>query len=141
MFILDTDHLTFLELGTGREAARLIERLSAVDPAEVATTIITYEEQTRGWMALLSNCRTVKAQVEAYGRLGKHLECYRRVPVLGFDDNAAVCFQRLRAGRIKVGTMDLKIAAITLSLNATLLTRNRLDFAQIPGLLVHDWTT
>jgi len=36
--------------------------------------------------------------------------------------------------------MDLKIAAIAISLQATLLTRNTSDFKQIAGLVVADWS-
>jgi tRNA(fMet)-specific endonuclease VapC len=39
-----------------------------------------------------------------------------------------------------VGTMDLKIAAIALSRNATLLSANLADFRQVPRLKVLDWT-
>jgi hypothetical protein len=42
---------------------------------------------------------------------------------LTFDEHAAVTFQRLRRACMRVGTMDLKIAAIALSHEATLLYR------------------
>jgi tRNA(fMet)-specific endonuclease VapC len=35
---------------------------------------------------------------------------------------------------------DLKIAAISLANNATLLSRNMQDFRRVPGLRVEDWT-
>jgi tRNA(fMet)-specific endonuclease VapC len=40
--------------------------------------------------------------------------------------------------RLKVGTQDLKIAAIALAYNIVLLTRNRRDFGRIPGLRIDD---
>jgi tRNA(fMet)-specific endonuclease VapC len=36
--------------------------------------------------------------------------------------------------------MDLKIAAIVVSRDATLLSQNLADFRQDPGLQVEDWT-
>ena len=52
MFVLDTDHMSLLEWG-GEGSAVLRERLADVDSGGVATTIISYEEQMRGWMAYL----------------------------------------------------------------------------------------
>jgi len=80
-------------------------------------------------------------QITAYGRLLSHLDNYRRIPVLAFDEAAAIEFQRLRRSRLRMGTMDLKIAAIVLSRDATLLSRNLVDFNQIPDLQVEDWTS
>ncbi len=79
-------------------------------------------------------------QVSADGRLGRHLDFYRGIPVLPFNEPAAVVYQRLRKLRPRLGTMDLRIAAIALSQRATLLTRNRVDFATILGLSFEDWS-
>ena len=81
-----------------------------------------------------------RRQIEAYRRLLRHLDNYRHIPVLPFDEQAAAEYERLRRSRIRIGTMDLKIAAIALSLDATLLSRNLVDFAKVPGLKVEDWT-
>jgi tRNA(fMet)-specific endonuclease VapC len=42
--------------------------------------------------------------------------------------------------RIRIGTQDLRIAAITLSVNRILVTRNRKDFDKLPNLRLEDWT-
>jgi tRNA(fMet)-specific endonuclease VapC len=106
----------------------------------VVTTIISYEEQMRGWMAYLARTRSVAHQVEAYRRLLQHRDNYRRIPVLAFNEGAAVVFQQLRRARLRIGAMDLKIAAIVVSRDATLLSRNLADFRQVPGVQVEDWT-
>ncbi len=138
MLVLDTDHMSMLEWG-GEGSAGLRERLADVAPDQVATTIISYEEQMRGWMAYIARAKSMAQQLEAYQRLRRHLENYRQVPVLDFDEVAAQEFQRLQHAKIRVGTMDLKIAAIALSRGATLLSRNMVDFRKIPALKVEDW--
>lgn len=57
-----------------------------------------------------------------------------------YDQASETQFQQLRALRLKVGTQDLKIAAVALANNIVLLTRNRRDFGRIPGLRIDDWS-
>jgi tRNA(fMet)-specific endonuclease VapC len=139
MLILDTDHMSLLEWG-GHGSFALRERLADVPPDELATTIISYEEQIRGWMTYLARAKSLEQEVEAYRRLQRHLDNYRQIPVLDFDDRAALEFQSLRTARIRIGTMDLKIAAVVLARGATLLSRNLADFHKVPGLQVEDWS-
>ncbi|MEW6129993.1 MAG: type II toxin-antitoxin system VapC family toxin [Acidobacteriota bacterium] len=133
MIILDTDHISLLERGSSSESHRLQHRLSEINFDEVVTTIITFEEQMRGWMVYLAKARSLNHEVEAYHRLNRHIENYRTIPVLEFDNKAAEEFQRLQKSRIRIGTMDLKIAAIVLVNNATLLSRNLKDFNRVPN--------
>jgi tRNA(fMet)-specific endonuclease VapC len=65
---------------------------------------------------------------------------YQKFTVLPFDEHAADEFNRLQKQRLRIGTMDLKIAAIALAHNATLLTRNRKDFSRISQLQIEDWS-
>ena len=140
MVVLDTDHLSVLERNTAPGSTTLRAHLARLSPDEVVTTIISYEEHMQGWMAYLAQSRSVAQQVVAYGRLRQHLDNYRRIPILEFDEAAAVVFQRLRRSRRHIGTMDLKIAAIVLSRDALLLSKALADFGQVPGLQVEDWT-
>ena len=73
--------------------------------------------------------------------LKKNLDDFRTIDVLDFDEEAAAELQRLRRMKIRIGTMDLKIAAIALVHDATLLSRNLVDFKKVPGLKVEDWTS
>ena len=82
----------------------------------------------------------MRQQIEAYRRLRRQLENYCRVQLMDFDEPAAVEYQNFVTARVRIGTMDLKIAAVARSLNATLLSRNLKDFCKVPGLRVEDWT-
>ncbi|MCI0660066.1 MAG: hypothetical protein L0220_03230 [Acidobacteria bacterium] len=42
MFILDSDHLTLLEWGSGAVGQRLHEKIKSLPEGEVVTTIITF---------------------------------------------------------------------------------------------------
>jgi tRNA(fMet)-specific endonuclease VapC len=134
MVVLDTDHLSLLDRESGVSARRLAARLSAIASEGVATTIVNFEEQMRGWLTYLARART-------YGQLARYLRRYTRVTVLDFDAAAGVEFQRLRKTHRRTGTMDLKIAAIVLARHATLLTRNVSDFRPIDNLKIEDWTS
>ena len=141
MVILDTDHISLLERrATSAQGRKLGERLDAVPAIERAATIVSYEEQLRGWLSVLAKARKMTQQIEAYRRLKRQLENYCRMLVLDFEERAATEFQRLVKARLRIATMDLKIAAIALAHDATLLTRNLADFHRVPGLKVEDWT-
>lgn len=140
MVILDTDHMTALEWGSGQACINLQRRLSVVPEDEIFTTIISYEEQMRGWLARIAQASSVSDQIQAYARLRRQFDNYREVQMLDFDEAAATEYARLRGQRIRLGTMDLRIASIALANSAIVLTRNLSDFRLIPGLDVADWT-
>lgn len=54
-----------------------------------------------------------------------------------FDDAAVTLFAQF--GRLCISTMDKKIASIAIANNALLLTANRRDFEQVPGLRFDNW--
>jgi tRNA(fMet)-specific endonuclease VapC len=91
-------------------------------------------------MAYMARAKTVAQEIDAYARLKTHIQSFRYILVLDFDEGAGVKYRELTRSRIRIGTMDLKIAAIVLARNATLLTRNLSDFRKVPGLKVEDWT-
>jgi tRNA(fMet)-specific endonuclease VapC len=139
MNLLDSDHISLIHRG-GAEGRRIQARLAAVPPEDIALCIVTYEEQMRGWLAKIARVPSVAQQKPIYEELNQMLELYCATPILPFDDAAISVFQNLWLQRIRVGTMDLKIAAIAIANNATLLTRNTSDFSKIPGLQIADWS-
>ena len=62
MLVLDTDHISVLERADSVERARLIHRLDQAGAETVVTTIISYEEQSRGWLAYVTRARSVTGQ-------------------------------------------------------------------------------
>ena len=139
MHILDTDLLTLAFHGRGVDADKLRQHLSEISENEVWTTIVSYEEQTRGWLAFAAKAKDVSAMVKAYQKLEQHLENFKQIPLASFSEAAAVEFQRLRK-IVRIGTMDLRTASIAMTHNATVLSRNLRDFQKVPGLKVEDWS-
>ena len=139
MILLDTDHLSLLQDRDTPVAFALQARLETFSPDEVVTTVITLEEQMRGWLALIHRVTDAQRQVAYDERLLGLVAFFAEWEVLPFDQHAAVTFERLRQQRVRIGTMDLKIAAIALRHNALVLSGNLRDFQQVPGLDVEDW--
>ncbi len=139
LYVLDTDHLSLLQRRSP-EGKILLQRLQA-NQVEFSATVISYEEQTRGWMGHLAKVKSTTEQIIAYDRLRQHAVNYCNIPLLGFDESAIQTNQQLRKRYPRLGAMDLKIAAIVLTqTTAMLLTRNAGDFGQIEGLSIDDWS-
>lgn len=65
----------------------------------------------------------------------------KKLEIIRFSDAASAVFLDLRRQKIRIGTQDLRIASIVLATEGgVLITRNRRDFSQIPGLAFEDWT-
>jgi tRNA(fMet)-specific endonuclease VapC len=102
--------------------------------------VIAFHEQVLGANAYISRAKSRREIVRGYQMLHQILADFSIAQVLPFDDAAAAEFEELRGQRIRVATMDLRIASIALSMQLTVLTRNLVDFERIPGLTVEDWT-
>jgi tRNA(fMet)-specific endonuclease VapC len=140
MYILDTDHLSLIQRN-GKEGKKILARLAILDNPEVAVTVITYEEQVRGRLSFLSKAKTIDRQVLAYQGLEQLVLDYQSIVIVPFNRIAVLEHQRLRKSYPRLGNMDLKIAAITLTNEkAILLTRNESDFRQISELQIEDWS-
>lgn len=100
----------------------------------------SYEEQVRGRLNIISKAKTPDEQVAGYQGLQQLALDYRSIAIVPFSRTAAIEYQRLRKAYRRLGSMDLKIAAIALTNNAILLTRNASDFGQIIELQTEDWS-
>ncbi|WP_020468514.1 type II toxin-antitoxin system VapC family toxin [Zavarzinella formosa] len=91
----------------------------------------------RGWLASIAKERQAHRQIMAYRELAELFAFFSGYHIALFNESAANLFDGFT--RIRIGTMDRKIAAIAMVHNALLLTRNRQDFEQIPGLRFENW--
>lgn len=140
MILLDTDHTTFLKYPQSDRGKRLIARLQAVpDSDTVGVAIVTIEERMRGWLAVIAKERASIRQVAGYRELAALFNFYQEFAIVPFSEEAARQFDQLSKKRLKMGTMDLKIAATALVHDALLLTGNLSDFQRVANLRVENW--
>ena len=134
--VFDTDHLTLFDHGH----ARLRQRLLAEPAGSVGISPVTIQEYLKGRLAALARHPSGPPQVKGYANLVASVFLFQQFPIAPFDVACESQFQRLRALRLRVGTQDLKIAAVAQANQLVVLTRNRRDFGRVPGLLVDDWS-
>lgn len=139
LYLLDTDHMTAL-FRNGVEGKRVEARLKTIAPDDYGTTIISFEEQVRGWLDALNRLKKEGGLMNAYRELEGMRQMYGRFAVWQFNYQADHVHQSMIKANVKTGTQDMLIAAIALANNAVVLTRNRKDFAKVPGLAIEDWT-
>lgn len=137
MLVLDTDHLTALGYRNAI-GQRLLGRLTN-SGQEVATTVVNVDEQLSGLLAALHARHDPEEQIQPYAELVERVEFLAAFLVLPWDADSAGILRDLKASKVRVGTMDLKVASISLAHDVTLLTRNTVDFAKVPGLRFENW--
>jgi tRNA(fMet)-specific endonuclease VapC len=136
LHIFDTDHISLLQ----RRNANVIARLERISFNERAVTIITVIEQIQGRLAVIHHATSEADVARGCDRLQETMGFYASIYVLPYDVEAQIQFAHLRRQQVRIGTQDLRIAAIALSKSATLVTRNTQDFAKVPGLHIVDWS-
>jgi tRNA(fMet)-specific endonuclease VapC len=139
MILLDTDHFSVLKYPENPACLRLMERMGDSPDDEFFISVVTAEEQIRGWLAEIARTKRAAAQVVHYDNFADLLVAISRRRVARFDNGAASNFEDLRHQKVRIGSMDLKIAAIALANNALLLSANLRNFGKVPGLRVEDW--
>jgi tRNA(fMet)-specific endonuclease VapC len=136
LWILDTDCLSLFQNGQ----AQLVARVDRLPFEQISTTVITAEEQIRGRLNFVRRAENQRKLSNAYAFLRETILFFHKIQVLKFTPEAEAIYWQLQAQKIRPGSRDLKIAAIALSLNATVVTRNRKDFQQVPNLNFEDWS-
>lgn len=137
---MDTAQLSLLQ----RANPLILQRVATINPQDIAVTVITVEEQLRGRLDVsrqASRSSEVDKLISAYARLEDTLDDFRHLNILKFSQLAYTYYEQLWERKIRISTQDLRIAAIVLSENGILVTRNQRDFSLVPDLVIEDWTT
>jgi len=135
-YILDTDHLSLHQ--RGHESLKA--RLCVIPPKQMSITIITAEEVVRGRLAQVRRAVTSDDRINAYHWLSLTFDYLSDFNILKYTSQAESFFRSFLERKIRIGSQDLKIAAIVLSQNAVLVTRNIRHFEQISSLKLEDWS-
>lgn len=137
LWILDTDHISLWQ----RQHTPLLTKLDRIGVENIAITVITVEEQFRGRLDMVRRANSEVSRISAYGWVRETtLFLGQFSQVLAWGSEAERIYGELKQRRIRIGAQDLRIAAIVLASDGTVVTRNRRDFKQVPGLLIEDWS-
>jgi tRNA(fMet)-specific endonuclease VapC len=136
-YILDTDHVSLILSNQHQVTAKAVQY-------EVAVTIVTVQELFNGWVGKINDPSRVNDLPKLYAKLSTTVKYLQTVEILDFTPEADLCLKQLlksypplRKNRLQ---KDMRIAAIALSLSATVVTRNQRDFEQVIGLTIANWT-
>lgn len=129
-YLLDTDTCIAI---IRKRPTRVLQRLQKQPPGTVGLSTITIAELNSG----VAKSAKPEQNAEALAQFLLPLEIY------SFDYNAAQVYGEVRASLERIGTpigsMDMLIAAHSLSLDLTVVTHNTRHFANVPGLRLEDW--
>jgi tRNA(fMet)-specific endonuclease VapC len=128
-YLLDTNIAIHARDGTDR----VLNRLAEIDGA-VLLSALSLAELERGLYKNPTHTALRRARLEI---LLEHL------PVLPFDAAAAVAYGQIIAqcGWVKGRDYDRMIAGHAISTRSVLVTADKGDFQDIPGLTLENWTT
>ena len=133
MYLLDTDILS--NLMKRAPSTTLIAKLASVPPGQQSTSSISLGELIYGAHRLKDRTQSLLQRLDSI--------LLPNLPIYPFDVSAARRYGELRAVMetkgMLVGDADLRIAAIALCRDLTVVTGNVQHFQRIPALSVEDW--
>lgn len=118
----------------------MVRRVDAQPSTDLAISVITVDEQLTGWYTLARRARRPDEIARAYAHLGDAVVRLAKWRILPYTESAIGQGARLKALRLNVGLMDLRIASIALQNGAVVVTRNQRGFRRVPGLSLDDWS-
>jgi tRNA(fMet)-specific endonuclease VapC len=134
-YVLDTDTLTLFSHGQERVSTRV-----AVHRDVVSIAAVTAEESLKGWLSSIRAARRPSEIETAYQSFIQAVNLVASFPLLNYSQTAIARYETRKKLKLNVGGNDLRIAAIALEHNATVVSANLRDFTRVPDLKVEDWS-
>ena len=137
MIAFDTDILSELIDGNPVYA----QRANAIDILDQFVPVVVAEQVLRGRLNAIRQAEARKGKVRlelAFSLFERSLNGIASYQMLSYSLGADVWFQQWR-NKLRIGSQDLRIAAICIVHGAKLVTRNARDFTQVPGLNLEVW--
>jgi tRNA(fMet)-specific endonuclease VapC len=136
LYVLDSDILSLLQSGH----PQVSERAAKCSPGELAVSVITVEEQIRGWFTLVRRAKKPPQIAFAYQQLADRVSDLSRTRILPYTERAIAIYHLMKKAKLRIDANDLRIAAITMEHSGIVVTRNVRDFREIPGVSYEDWS-
>ncbi len=136
LYILDTDILSLLQ----DRHPQVVTRVTQCPISDLAISVISVEEQLSGWYSRLRQAKKPDQLANIYRRLTNDVTALARLKILTFSEPAIHVYKQLHKQIPNVRKNDLRIAAIVLDNNAIVVTRNRVDFQRVPGIVIENWS-
>ena len=121
-YLIDANSVIYL---SDNAYPKLIKRVGNMEVGSIGLSAIVFAELVLG------------ANQGKPPRVDRLASITDEMPLLPFDEAAARAYGKIP---FKRGSFDRLLAAHALSLDLKIITTNRRDFADIPGLKVEDWT-
>lgn len=135
-YILDSSTITLLEYSD----KNVIEALDQHRSDVVVVSTVSVEEALGGWYACIRQAKTYHDQAKASKSIAHTMMLMNRFPIVAVTEDSLRRAESQVKAKLNIGRMDLKIAALALELDATVVTNNLRDFSRVPGLKVEDWS-
>ncbi len=139
MIAFDSDILTLI----WEKVEPYCSKADQIPLADRGIPVVAAEEVLRGRLNQIRKSEAGRFKITlpaAYAFFEFTLSALRGGTYLPFTSGAEQLVGSFRSAKISVKAMDMRIAAIAIANNATLVTRNARDFRLIPGLQLDVWT-
>jgi tRNA(fMet)-specific endonuclease VapC len=119
------------------------QRADLIPVADKVVPVVALEEVLRGRLDAIRRAQAGRIRLtldRAYDHFRDAIEGTRQYRILPYTVAAHGLVLQWQQAKIRVGTQDMRIAAICIDHGATLVTRNARDYTQLPGLTLDVWT-